>query len=354
MRGMKRNSLHAKIRCNAIIVFLVSAFISGVTLFSATAKDTTPPVVQTDVTTAVIYDTNLFLSGEALDESGVAQVFVNECPLEIRAGRHVFFNHLHTLDKGENIITVKAIDANGNTSAPSPVKIIRKSFALPETGFRYAVALLPVKTLAEREMPTEAIYSLLLKAFDEEPKRFHFVERDPARLEEILREQKISATGLLSSDTAIKIGRIVAADGIFLGSVDEDASGIGITVRLVDTETARLRATARVYTEDKSIENLAWLVYGLSLKIKQQLPMVQGSVIRVSDRGFYVNAGSANGIEVGMKLLLFREIREGNFVLKEPLDTVARVARVLPQTSFVAITREGSSKVKKGDFVLLK
>lgn len=351
---MKRNGLHAKIRCNVLIVFLVSPFIGGVTLFSATAKDTTPPVVQTDVTTTVVYDANLFLSGEAFDDGGIARIFVNECPLEIRAGRHVFFNHLLTLSTGENIVTVKAIDANGNISVPSPVKITRKTFDLPQTSFRYTVALLPVKTLAEPGIPTETIYSLLLKAFDEEPKRFHFVERDPSRLEEILREQKISTTGLLSPDTAIRIGRIIAADGIFLGTVDEDVSGIGITLRLVDTGTARIRATARVHAEDKSVKNLEWLVYGLSLKIKQQLPMVQGSVIRVSDHGFYVNAGAANGIEVGMKLLLFREIREGNFVVKEPLDAIARVVRVQPNTSFVTVKKEGSVKVEKGDLVLLK
>lgn len=351
---MKRNTLNTKITCNALLVLLASSFISSVTLLSDTATDTTPPVVQTDVTSAVVHDTNLFLSGEAFDDGGIAQILVNECPLEIRAGRHVFFNHLLTLSNGENIVTVKAIDANGNTSVPSPVKITRKPFVLPQTSSRYTVAMLPVETLAERGVPTEAIYSLLLKAFDEEPKRFHFVERDQARLEEILREQKISTTGLISPDTAIKIGKIIAADGIFLGTVDEDVSGMGITLRLVDTETARIHASARVYDEDKSVKNLEWLVYGLSLKIKRQLPVVQGSVIRVSGRGFYVNAGSANGIEVGMKLLLFREIREGNFALKEPLDTVARVVRVRPNTSFVTINREGSLKVEKGDFVLPK
>lgn len=234
------------------------------------------------------------------------------------------------------------------------MKITKKTFDLPETDSRYTVALLPIKPVAGQRIPTETIYSLFIKAFDEKPKRFHFVERDLARLEEILREQKLSNTGLVSPDTAIKLGKIVAADGIFVGTADEDANGISITLRLIDTETARIRASARVHDGDKSIKNLEWLIYGLSLKIKRQFPMVQGNVTRVSDGGFYVDAGSAKGIEVGMKLLLFREIREGNFVVKEPLDAVARVVRVQPRTAFVEICGECPTQVKKKDLVITK
>ncbi|OOP56770.1 MAG: hypothetical protein AYP45_07060 [Candidatus Brocadia carolinensis] len=351
---MKRNALYKKIRCHALVVLFVSPFISFVTTLSDTVKDTIPPVIYTDLKSVMVTDTNLFFSGEAFDDGGVAQLFVNQHPLEIRAGKHVFFNHLLTLNEGENTVLVKAVDRGGNEMQLSPVKITKKTFDLPETDSRYTVALLPIKTVAGQSIPTEAIYSLFIKAFDEKPKRFHFVERDLARLEEILREQKISNTSIVSPDTAIKLGKIVAADGIFVGTADEDANGISITLRLIDTETARIRASARVYDEDKSITNLEWLIYGLSLKIKRQFPMVQGNVTRVSDGGFYVDAGSAKGIEVGMKLLLFREIREGNFVVKEPLDAVARVVRVQPRTAFVEICGECPTQVKKKDLAITK
>src|SRR3989304_9771832 len=103
-------------------------------------------------------------------------------------------------------------------------------------------------------------------------------------------------------------------------SMEEDAPGIHITLQLVDTETTRVLASASVSDEDKSLKNLEWLLYGLSLKMKRQFPMVQGNVIGVSGNGFHIDAGASNGIGVGMKLLLFREIKEGNSVLKEPLD----------------------------------
>ena len=123
--------------------------------------------------------------------------------------------------------------------------------------------------------------------------------------------RKISNTELTSPDTAIKIGKIRAAEGMLFGSVEEDAKGITIALRLVDTETTQILANADVYDEDKSTKNLEWLMHGLVLKMKQQFPMVQGVVIHVSGSGFHINTGASGGAEVGMKLLLFREIKEG-------------------------------------------
>ena len=325
------------------------------TLPQSTAKDTVPPTIHTDIKSAIVHDANLFFSGNAHDDSGVTKLFVNQNPLEIRQGKHVFFNHFLTLNEGENTVTVKAVDAQGNETQLQPVKITKKTFELLETDARYTVALLPLRIFTEKGVPSETIYSMLLKAFDEEPKRFNFVERDRTRLEEILHEQKISNTELTSPDAAIRIGKIRAAEGMLFGAVEEDAKGINVTLRLVDTETTQVLANADVYDEDKSIKNLEWLMHGLSLKMKRQFPMIEGNVIHVSGNGFHVNTGAKSGVGVGMKFLLFREIREGDLVLKEPLDTVARVVQVQPETSFAKITSTKSTeKVQKKDLVITK
>jgi len=325
------------------------------TLPQSTEKDTVPPTIHTDIKSAIVHDANLFFSGNAHDDSGVTKLFVNQNPLEIRQGKHVFFNHFLTLNEGENTVTVKAVDAQGNETQLQPVKITKKTFELLETDARYTVALLPLRIFTEKGVPSETIYSMLLKAFDEEPKRFNFVERDRTRLEEILHEQKISNTELTSPDAAIRIGKIRAAEGMLFGAVEEDAKGINVTLRLVDTETTQVLANADVYDEDKSIKNLEWLMHGLSLKMKRQFPMIEGNVIHVSGNGFHVNTGAKSGVGVGMKFLLFREIREGDLVLKEPLDTVARVVQVQPETSFAKITSTKSTeKVQKKDLVITK
>lgn len=325
------------------------------TLPQSTEKDTVPPTIHTDIKSSIVHDANLFFSGDAHDDNSVAKLFVNQNPLGIRQGKHVFFNHFLTLNEGENTITVKAVDLQGNETQLPPVKITKKTFALLETDARYTVALLPLRVFTEKGVLSETIYSMLLKAFDEEPKRFNFVERDRAKLEEILHEQKISNTELTSPDAAIRIGKIRAAEGMLFGAVEEDAKGINVTLRLVDTETTRVLANADVYDEDKSIKNLEWLMRGLSLKMKRQFPMIEGNVIHVSGNGFHVNTGAKSGVGVGMKFLLFREIREGDLVLKKPLDTVARVVQVQPETSFAKIiSAKGAEKVQKKDLVITK
>ena len=82
--------------------------------------------MRTDVKSAIVYDTNLFISGDAHDDNGVARLFVNQNPLEIRAGKHVFFNHLLTLNEGENIVSIKAVDTQGNETQIKPVKITKR------------------------------------------------------------------------------------------------------------------------------------------------------------------------------------------------------------------------------------
>jgi hypothetical protein len=325
------------------------------TIPQSTTKDTVPPTIHTDIKSAIVYDENLFFSGDAHDNNSIAKLFVNQNPLKIHQGKHVFFNHFLTLNEGENTITVKAVDAQGNETQIPPVKITKKTFELLETDARYTVALLPLRVFTEKGVPSETVYSMLLKAFDEEPKRFNFVERDRTKLEEILHEQKISNTELTSPDAAVKIGKIRAAEGMLFGAVEEDAKGINVTLRLVDTETTQVLANADVYDEDKSIKNLEWLMHGLSLKMKRQFPMVEGNVVHVSGNGFHVNTGAKSGVGVGMKLLLFREIKEGDLVLKEPLDTVARVVQVQPETSFAkVISTKGNEKVEKKDLVITK
>lgn len=318
------------------------------------ARDEIPPVIHTDLKPAVVQDPNLFFSLHAHDDSGVAKLFVNQSLLEIRPGKHIFFNHLLPLVAGDNIVTVKAVDTRGNETQLSPVKITKRTFELLETDARYTVAWLPLRTYAEQGVSSDTLYAMLLKAFEEEPKRFNFVERNPAKLMQILQEQKIGNTKLASPETAIKIGKIHAAEGMFFGSVEEDRKGINVTLQLVDTETTQVLAHADVYDEDKSMKNLEWLMHGLSLKMKRQFPLIESNVIHVSGSGFHIDAGAASGLKLGMKLLLFREIKEGDFVLKEPLDAIARVVLVQPETSFAKISKKGTGKIKKKDLVITK
>ena len=70
--------------------------------------------------------------------------------------------------------------------------------------------------------------------------RFRMVER--RRLEEILREQKLGGSQLANPNAAIRIGRMLAANCLFMGSVLEKEGSIEVYLRVVDTETSLILA----------------------------------------------------------------------------------------------------------------
>ena len=65
-------------------------------------------------------------------------------------------------------------------------------------------------------------------------------------LEAILREQQMSRTGIVDRKTALKVGRLVAAQAIVAGSIIETRNGIEIVSRMIDTETSEILATQDV------------------------------------------------------------------------------------------------------------
>jgi len=61
------------------------------------------------------------------------------------------------------------------------------------------------------------------------------VER--SQLERVLREQKLNYSGLITLDTAKKVGQLLGANGIILGTASDMGDSISINARLVDLET---------------------------------------------------------------------------------------------------------------------
>jgi len=72
--------------------------------------------------------------------------------------------------------------------------------------------------------------------------RLQLVER--ALLDEVLRELKLSASELAAPETALPLGRILAARFIVAGSVLRLGGDVQVTLRAIDTETTRITALA--------------------------------------------------------------------------------------------------------------
>jgi hypothetical protein len=143
---------------------------------------------------------------------------------------------------------------------------------------------------------------------------------------------------------------------MLFGRVHAGESGVDVALSLVDTETSQVLVTVDVYGEGRSPEALQWLSRGLVLKMRQRFPVLRGTVVFVTARGFHVDAGAESGAVVGMKLLLFRELEPSpGLVLKEPLGLEARVQQVEAATCRAEVVgKKAEPGVKVADSVIAK
>lgn len=94
-------------------------------------------------------------------------------------------------------------------------------------------------------------------------KDFKTVERE--KLNKILEELKLSQSGIVNENTAIKIGKILGATDIVFGSITQLGKAIVISARVVKVETGEIYAGETVNGESE--EELPKVVKNLSDKI---------------------------------------------------------------------------------------
>jgi hypothetical protein len=79
-----------------------------------------------------------------------------------------------------------------------------------------------------------------------EPPAFRLVER--GQLDQVLKELGLQQTGLVDSATAIKLGKMVQAQAVLIGSVSDRGPGSAVVInaRLINTETGECTVAAQV------------------------------------------------------------------------------------------------------------
>ena len=96
---------------------------------------------------------------------------------------------------------------------------------------------------------------------------FKVVERE--KLNKILEEQKLNQSGIVDEGAAVKIGKILGATEIVLGSITQLGKTIVITARVIKIETGEIYAGEMV--NDEKEEELPKMVKKLSDKIVSSL-----------------------------------------------------------------------------------
>ena len=135
------------------------------------------------------------------------------------------------------------------------------------------VAVFPFKETNIRRQNTNAgvtISEMLITALIQTD-RFNVMER--TQLQKVLKEQSLSQTGAIDSDTAVEVGKLVGLEAVVIGSISQLKSVIEGDARLIDVETAK--ALTAVNSNVKNIDNVRDLASQLARQLATKVSLIE-------------------------------------------------------------------------------
>jgi tetratricopeptide (TPR) repeat protein len=283
----------------------------------------------------------------------LASVKINEETKTLRAteaGKPQIFSHILPLVDGPNQVTVTATDRAGNTVTKS-AKVVRKVEEVEQIGARLAVAVMPFN---HKGQPSDA-YGTAFDALVNElvnQGRFKVVSRD--QLENIMRELKLSSTSLVDQATAVRAGKLAAAEAIVVVTVNEAAKTVEAYVQLINTETTTVLASRDVFDPEKAPGTVRAKMRELAAKLKQEYPVVGGSVVQVSNQRVALGMGSTKKVRADMKVIVYQEGEplvdpQTKAVLDRNIEPLGEglLKDVRPQVSFATMDGKDLGKVER-------
>ena len=128
-----------------------------------------------------------------------------------------------------------------------------------------------------------------------------------SRFDTIAREQKMSLSGLVDTETAVKIGKLSSCNYIITGSVyiQEEAN---ITVRVVDVSTGQIHFSMSETSQSPQVSSLITSASLLGNRVREELVHEYAYVSDINGRNISINRGSKDGVHRGD---LYRVYTEG-------------------------------------------
>jgi hypothetical protein len=249
-----------------------------------------------------VYMEKIYLDGVVSDPDAVVQVTISDSPVLNRPAKIAYFNHMVPLVEGTNIVSVKATDSEGQQTEKR-ITIVRKIPQALNLDARLKVTVLPFEKQGDLTAASISFQTHMLDALYRR-NRFRLVERQV--LDVILQEQKLSQTALMDQQTALRVGRLAAAQSIIAGDIIETRQGIEIVSRMVDTETSDILAVEDVYSETKDRQSMQILAHGMAIKYHRDFPLVGGVVVSKKGRNIITDLG-AQKIKRQRRILVYKE-----------------------------------------------
>jgi TolB-like protein len=173
-----------------------------------------------------------------------------------------------------------------------------------QVGSRLSIAVLPFEnkggdqglaSMVQDKMIT-SLYSL---------KRFKIMER--SQIDKVLSEQKLGMTGAIDQNKAVKVGKLIGVDAILIGSISASDRGTGMDARLIDTETGTIITAKDAVVDGNSLMVVRNVATDIAIQIYNDVPLVEGYVIKSDGANIVVDVGTAKGMRKGMKMVVYEE-----------------------------------------------
>ena len=300
-----------------------------------------------------VYLEKVYLEGQVKGESPVVGLEINSKPILKRKGKLILFSQFIELAEGENQIAIRARDEKGQVTKKT-ISIIRRIPKALQLAERMSLTVLPFDQKGDLTAASDFFQDFMIDAIVNQD-RFQVVERN--KLDIILQEQKLSRTHLFDDKTALKIGRLVAAQSLMAGSIIQSRLGSEIITRMIDTETSDILAVVDIYDEVTDISSMRSLSEGLAIKFHREFPLIDGVVVQKKGNSIFTDLGKGK-IKIRRRLIVFREEPIKHPVTGKWLgsDNVilgrARVTQVMPELSKADILDGKIEAIKPLDKVI--
>lgn len=146
---------------------------------------------------------------------------------------------------------------------------------------------------------------------------FTIVER--RLLDKVLAEVKLGSSELADQDTQIKLGKVLAARLMVSGTLNSQGTGVGASVRAIDTETTQLamvraeRPAAGAFNPTALATSIA---NGVAQTVAEKYPL-KGRIVQVDGTQAIINLGKKHGVAPGQQ---FNVLSRG-----EPIELNGRI-----------------------------
>ena len=132
--------------------------------------------------------------------------------------------------------------------------------------------------------------------------RFDVVER--AQLQKILKEQEMGLSGMISQETASKVGELLGVKLIITGSVIRLGNIYDVNTRVISVEDGSILKAEKI--RGPGLDAIEQMMDSLADSIKKDFP-IEGYIVMVSGKRVMIDLGKINGVDPGMRFLAFRK-----------------------------------------------